>query len=89
VRGGRVGPERSLTLAESALRARGFEPVRAAPTCLTLRNCPYQPLAGKATELVCGVNHQFIAGLVRGLGSSAVQAVLEPSSTRCCVVVRA
>jgi predicted ArsR family transcriptional regulator len=71
------------------LRTRGFEPVRQSPDCVRLRNCPYEPLTGKATELVCGVNHQFIAGLLRGLGASSVQAVLEPSPEHCCVALRA
>jgi predicted ArsR family transcriptional regulator len=88
VRGGRIGPERGLKLAESELRARGFEPVRESPNCITLGNCPYQPLAAKATELVCGVNHQFISGFLRSLGTSGMVALLTPSPPHCCVTVR-
>ncbi len=89
MRGGRIGPERGLTFAETALRERGFEPTRPSPGCVALRNCPFHPLADKATELVCGLNHEFIVGLLRGLGTSAVQALLAPSPGRCCVVLRA
>jgi predicted ArsR family transcriptional regulator len=89
MRGGRVGPERGLAVAETALRERGFEPTRPSPRCVELRNCPFHPLADNATELVCGLNHQFIVGLLRGLGASAVQALLAPSPGHCCVVLHA
>jgi predicted ArsR family transcriptional regulator len=88
MRSGRIGPERGLTLAEAELRARGFEPMRESPTCITLGNCPYQPLAAKATELVCGVNHEFISGFLRGLGTTGVQSLLTPAPERCCVTLR-
>lgn len=88
VRGGRIGPERGLTLAEAELRTRGFEPVRESANCVTLTNCPYQPLAAQATELVCGLNHSFITGLVRGLGAPGIQALLAPSPPHCCVVLQ-
>jgi predicted ArsR family transcriptional regulator len=86
-RGGRVGPERGLTLAEAELRSRGFEPVRESPSCISLGNCPYQPFAARATDLVCGINQQFIAGFLRGLGASGIEAGLEPAPGRCCVVL--
>src|SRR5215217_5115139 len=88
---GRVGPERALTVIE-LLGACGYAPVRA-PTQLLLRNCPFQQLARRAPELVCGLNQQFVAGLLAGLRSRRVDAVLQPDAaadpTRCCVLLQA
>jgi len=88
-RPGRLGAERALTLAESALRERGFEPTRTSSSVLLLQNCPFHPLAQRATEFVCGVNHRMLSGFVAGLDTSAVEAVLEPRPAHCCVVLRA
>ncbi|URM95895.1 transcriptional regulator [Actinomadura madurae] len=85
VRGGRLGAERALTCAVEVLERHGFEPEREGPTRLRLRNCPFHPLAGNDPDLVCGVNHAFLAGMVDGLGASAIEAVLAPHSGRCCV----
>ena len=34
------------------------------PDPLRLRNCPFHPLAAKAPDLVCGINHAFLSGLL-------------------------
>lgn len=88
-RAARSGADRILTLAEQVLAGRGFEPDRATPTCLRLRNCPFHPLAGKAPELVCGVNHAFLTGFLTGLDAPQVQAVLAPRPGHCCVELHA
>jgi predicted ArsR family transcriptional regulator len=88
-RPGRLGAERALTVAESLLGRYGFEPSRAAPTCVRLRNCPFHPIAGKAPELVCGINHAFLSGVLTGLQAATVQAVLAPTAGECCVELRA
>jgi predicted ArsR family transcriptional regulator len=89
---GRLGPERALTVIGELLAACGYAPVRA-PTQLLLRNCPFQQLARRAPELVCGLNQQFVAGLLAGLRSRRVDAVLQPDAaadpTRCCVLLQA
>ncbi|MEO3822356.1 hypothetical protein [Actinomadura sp. B10D3] len=85
VRGGRLGVERALTCAAEVLERHGFEPEREGPARLWLRNCPFHPLAGDDPDLVCGVNHAFLAGMVDGLGASAIEAVLAPGPGRCCV----
>lgn len=86
VRPGRLGAERALTLAERVLTRYGFEPTRDTPTCVRLRNCPFHPLAARAPELVCGVNHAFVAGLLTGLDAPpGVRAVLTPRAGECCV----
>jgi predicted ArsR family transcriptional regulator len=89
VRPGRLGAERALTLACGVLERYGFEPERAEPTRVWLRNCPFQPLAARSPDLVCGINHAFLAGFLGGLGASALTAVLAPRPGACCVELRA
>lgn len=84
-RPGRLGAERALTLAAGLLGRHGFEPARAEPACLRLRNCPFHPLAAKAPDLVCAINHAFLSGILAGLNASALRAVLAPQRPNCCV----
>ncbi|MYS88820.1 transcriptional regulator [Streptomyces sp. SID5464] len=84
-RPGRLGAERGLTACESMLDEHGYEPVRETPTHLRLRNCPFHPLAAKAPDLVCGMNHAFLTGYLDGLRIGGVQAVLAPRPGECCV----
>jgi predicted ArsR family transcriptional regulator len=86
---GRPGAERTLSTAAEALDGLGFETVRDDQATLTLRNCPFQALAKRAPELVCGINREFVDGLVRGLGNQSVQVLLDPRPERCCVELRA
>lgn len=88
-RPGRVGTERALTLACGMLERHGFEPARAEPTRVWLRNCPFQPLSARDPELVCGINHAFLTGFLEGLGASTTTAVLVPHPGACCVELRA
>lgn len=88
-RAGRLGPERSRALMVDVLAERGFEPAVDAGV-VVLRNCPFHPLATEATELVCGMNREFVCGLAEGLAADAhLEAVLAPHEQRCCVEVRA
>jgi predicted ArsR family transcriptional regulator len=86
-RPGRLGVERGLTLCERMLDAYGYEPIREAPTKVRLHNCPFHPLASKATDLVCGLNQAFLDGFLDGLDATSVHAVLDPRPGRCCVVL--
>ncbi|MFE2992015.1 helix-turn-helix transcriptional regulator [Streptomyces sp. NPDC059262] len=88
VRPGLLGAEQELSLAADTLEKFGYEPERAAPTLLRLRNCPFHPLAAKAPELVCAVNQAFLAGYLHGLGSDKTTAVLAPRADACCVELR-
>jgi predicted ArsR family transcriptional regulator len=88
-RPGRLGAERALSLAGTLLAERGFEPARESPGCLRLRNCPFHPLAATAPDLVCGLNHAFISGMMDGLEATGVDAVLDPRAGECCVELRA
>ncbi|MFD9816094.1 helix-turn-helix transcriptional regulator [Streptomyces sp. NPDC059080] len=84
-RPGRLGAERGLSVCERMLDRHGFEPVRETPTQLRLLNCPFQPLAAQAPELVCGMNHAFITGYLQGLEVGGVEAILAPRPGECCV----
>jgi predicted ArsR family transcriptional regulator len=83
------GSERALSVAEETLAGYGFEPYRDDTGDLRLRNCPFHTLARKAPDLVCGLNREFIDGMLRGLGNESVEAALEPTPGQCCVKLRA
>jgi predicted ArsR family transcriptional regulator len=85
LRPGRLGPERALTVAGEILDECGYEPQRETPTQLRLRNCPFHPLAERARDVVCLVNHAYVSGLLDGLGATSAEAVFEPSPGTCCV----
>lgn len=85
VRGGRLGAERALTCASDTLERYGFEPDRQGPTLLRLNNCPFHPLATKAPDLVCALNHAFLSGFLDGLRATTVDATLAPREGACCV----
>jgi hypothetical protein len=89
LRPGRLGAERALSIAEALLAGHGFEPARPAPAEVELRNCPFHPLAARAPELVCGINHAFLAGMLDGLGADVLDAQLCPQAGKCCVRLRA
>jgi predicted ArsR family transcriptional regulator len=84
---GAIGDE--LTRCAAVLGERGFEPVAAAegadPTGLILRNCPFDALAREHTALVCGLNHDYVDGVVEGLACRSLRARLDPAADRCCV----
>ena len=82
------GSERVLSIAEDTLSGYGFEPYRDGDA-ISLRNCPFHTLARHAPDLVCGLNREFIDGLLRGLGNESVEASLEPTPGECCVKLRA
>ena len=83
------GSERALSIAEETLSEYGFEPYRDDPATVSLRNCPFHTLSRQAPELVCGLNREFIDGLLRGLGNDSVEAALLPTPGECCVKLRA
>lgn len=70
-----------------ALAHEDFEPV-VESTQVRLRNCPFDHLAKDHTQLVCGVNQNFVQGVVDGLGCGCAHASLEPEAGYCCVTVR-
>jgi predicted ArsR family transcriptional regulator len=88
LRGGRIGPERAMAVAEEVLSEHGYEPYRPSPTEIRMRNCPFHRLARYDTDLVCGMNHAFISGFIRSLGNESIGVALEPSPDECCVTLR-
>jgi predicted ArsR family transcriptional regulator len=88
-RPGRLSAERALTLATATLARYGFEPDRVTPTLLRLRNCPFHPLASKAPQLVCGINHAFLTGFLDTLHAPTLTAILAPRPGECCVELTA
>jgi predicted ArsR family transcriptional regulator len=80
------GEERSL---RDALAALGYEPFEDEAGVIKLRNCPFHRLAQQHRDLVCGMNHAYLAGLLEGLDAGDAAAELDPEPGRCCVVVRA
>jgi predicted ArsR family transcriptional regulator len=69
-----------------ALAEQGYEPA-VAQAGLVLRNCPFDALAREEPVLVCGINRDFVDGVIDGLGCTATRAVLDPAPGRCCVRV--
>ena len=54
-----------------------------------LRNCPFDALASDHTALVCGVNLDFVSGVLDGLGCTSARARLQPDPEHCCVRISA
>jgi len=77
-----------LDRSAGALADRGFEP-QLYDDGLVLRNCPFDALARRHTALVCGVNLDYVAGVLDGLGCTQTCARLDPGPDRCCVRVEA
>jgi predicted ArsR family transcriptional regulator len=88
-RPGRLSAERALTLSEATLTGAGFEPSRPLPGCIRLRSCPFHPLARSQPDVVCGINHAFISGVLAGLRATTIRAVLDPDGGECCVTINA
>ena len=95
--GGRLGAEararaksRRPTVAATmdVLRDAGFEPRRDGRSGIVLRNCPFDALARSHQDLVCGMNHALIEGVLEGLGVEELSARLEPRPGVCCVTIR-
>lgn len=80
--------EDSLAAVSRVLAGQGFEP-RVDDDVATLHNCPFDALAREHTALVCGLNEQFVQGVLEGMGRDDVRASLEPEPGSCCVRVRA
>lgn len=89
VGGAAVGVDRAKPLAavSQVLASQGYEP-RVETAAVVLSNCPFDTLAKKHTELVCGLNRDFVQGVAEGMGCDEVDACLEPEPGRCCVKVR-
>lgn len=91
----RVGYECGVELGSSAPRRTsfgkvlsdvGFEP-RDEAGRVVLANCPFHALAETNRQLVCGLNHAFVSGVLDGAGEKTKIALLDPGEGRCCVTI--
>jgi predicted ArsR family transcriptional regulator len=69
------------------LRRRGYEPAGEEGGLLRLRNCPFDPLAGRHPETVCRLNLALLQGVLDELGCDE-RAMLDPQPGLCCVAIR-
>jgi predicted ArsR family transcriptional regulator len=65
------------------LREQGYEPHERDDE-IVLANCPFHALVDEQRELVCGMNRDFLAGVVDAVGDD-LAARLDPSEDSCCV----
>ena len=84
-RGQQVGTRWRGADLHEALADLGFQPERAEGGATLLRNCPFHALATRRTDLVCGLNHELLSGLVEGMGLPWIRARLVPRPGACCV----
>jgi predicted ArsR family transcriptional regulator len=72
------------------LARHGYEPELRKRGEVALLNCPFHRLAEEHRSLVCGMNLDFLAGLLRGLEPSGrLGATLDPEPGYCCVRITA
>ena len=72
------------------LARHGYEPSLGQRGEIALVNCPFHRLAEEHRSLVCGMNLDFLGGLLEGIGpSERLDARLEPEPGYCCVRIRA
>jgi predicted ArsR family transcriptional regulator len=82
-------PDQALAAVRRALDARGYEPYEDPDGTIRLRNCPFDRIAARHRDLVCGANHAMLQALSDRLGGDPpVRAVLDPQPGRCCVALR-
>ena len=72
------------------LARHGYEPELGRRKEIALANCPFHRLAEEHRTLVCGMNLDFLAGLLEGLGpTDHLTARLDPKPGYCCVRIAA
>jgi len=80
---GATGAVGTVTL--ELLEREGYEPT-VVDDEIALRNCPFHALAQEHRALVCGMNCDFLGGVIDGLDATdAFTARLAPSDGYCCV----
>jgi predicted ArsR family transcriptional regulator len=77
-------PEQAL---QDLLRRCGYEPFESEPGVVRLRNCPFDEVALRHPELVCGLNLALIDGMLAGFGAERANALLAPQEGACCVAI--
>lgn len=69
------------------LARHGYEP-RTSEREIRLANCPFDRLAARHVELVCGMNLALIGGVIDGLELTGLNVELAPRPGFCCVMIR-
>ena len=85
-RSGRPASRGSVRTLREVLDDMGAEPF-VDGRLLRLRNCPFDTVASRYPELVCGTNLRLVEGVIKGLDLDRLTARLDPGPGRCCVVV--
>jgi predicted ArsR family transcriptional regulator len=86
-RAGRVSRRDALPVVLTILEEHGYEPRRTG-TAVAMLNCPFHHLAEEHRALVCGMNHDFLTGVIHGAGAGdSLRARLAPEAGFCCVRV--
>ena len=86
----RTGGDERRAAVLQVLASHGYEPRGDDRGEIALSNCPFHRLAEEHRELVCGMNRDFLAGMLEGIGSSkALTARLAPQPGYCCVRISA
>ena len=81
-------PDQALAALRQALAARGYEPYEDTDGTIRLRNCPFDRIAARHRDLVCGANQAMLQALTDRLdGDPPVRASLDPQPGRCCVAL--
>jgi predicted ArsR family transcriptional regulator len=82
------GPDRALAAVRQVLAARGYEPYEEADDTIRLRNCPFDRIAARHRQLVCGANHAMLQAVGDQVdGDPPIRATLDPQPGRCCVTL--
>jgi predicted ArsR family transcriptional regulator len=76
-----------LAALRRVLASRGYEPFDEPDGTIRLRNCPFDRIAARHPELVCGINLAMLEGLADQLGDEGIRPLLDPAPGRCCVAL--
>jgi predicted ArsR family transcriptional regulator len=86
-----AGPRANQTKRRAALlrvlERNGYDPTLRGGE-IVLLNCPFHALAQEHRDLVCGMNVDFISGIIEGAATDRLTARLAPEPGRCCVRLR-
>ena len=63
----------------------GYEPQVQESGDLTMRNCIFSELSTSHRELVCGMNHAFVTGLLDGAHARGLRVERQPPEPACCI----
>ncbi|MFE9690180.1 helix-turn-helix transcriptional regulator [Micromonospora sp. NPDC005806] len=77
----------NVVRAARVLARHGYEP-RISDREIRLANCPFDKLAAKHLDLVCGMNLALIGGVIDGLDLTGLSVELAPRPGFCCVKIQ-